>query len=97
MADKLEKLPRAETFQEHSADFGNIVPQTVSKDIATILFMITRPIPAIKSVRDENKGTVTVEVAVETELQHSCSVNIHIDQLAALKNNIEEFLANHNA
>ncbi len=42
MADKLEKLPRAETFQEHSADFGNIVPQTVNKDIATILFMITR-------------------------------------------------------
>lgn len=90
----MAKLPRSESFQEHSADFGNIVPQTVNKDMATILFMVTRPMPAIKSVRDEQKGTVQVEVAVETELQHTCSVNMHKDQLEALKKNIEEFLAN---
>lgn len=97
MTETLKRMPRSENFYEHSADFGHLVAQSVNTDVATILFMKTRPMPAIKNLKDQNKGTVQIEVAVETELQHSCTVTIPRAQLEALKNNIEEFLANNNA
>ncbi|UQC70919.1 hypothetical protein C0560_08980 [Lelliottia sp. AC1] len=97
MSEKMSRLPRTESFQEHSAEFGNIIPHPVNKDIVSIQFMTTRAIPVIKSVNDKNQGSVQVEVAMETELQHSCSVNMHKSQLEGLIQNIEEFLENHKA
>lgn len=95
MAEKSNILPRKEDFREHYAEFGNTIQQPVNKSIASIMFMVTRPIPVIKNIKDEQAGTVQVEVGMDTELQHSCTVTMPIDQLLALKNNIEEFLSKH--
>lgn len=83
--EKTNKMPKAFNFQEHHTEYARAVPVPNNHSMVSIQFMVTTPVPVIKSKKDtEESKEVTVEVGVSTELQHSCSVYFPASRVSSL-------------
>ncbi|ENB7486573.1 MULTISPECIES: hypothetical protein [Enterobacteriaceae] len=93
MEKNVDRMPKALNYMEHLVDFANFIPSPSNSNLVHIQFMVTKPEPVIRGKKDsEHSNQVSVEVSMETELQHSCTVILPKHQLLEMKKNLEDLL-----